>query len=125
MKIKINRESFQKVFQIASAVAPTRSPKAILQNVKLNVTEKETILTATDVEIGVRLNVMDVSVEAPGSAVIPVNRLNMILRESSDEFLVIEADSEGILITGNNSRVELSAHNPDQFTEVAGFVEKD
>ncbi|MDG2184761.1 MAG: DNA polymerase III subunit beta [Mariniblastus sp.] len=125
MKIKIKRDSFQKVFQFASAVAPARSPKAILQNIKLNVSDTETILTATDIEIGVRLNVSDVTVEATGSAVIPVNRLNMILRESSDEYLVINADSEGTLITGNNSRFELPSQNPDEFPEVAGFVETD
>lgn len=125
MKIKIKRDSFQNVFQFASAVAPARSPKAILQNIKLNVSDTETILTATDIEIGVRLNVTDVTVESTGSAVIPVNRLNMILRESSDEYLVINADSEGTQITGNNSRFELPAQNPDEFPEVAGFVETD
>ena len=125
MKIKVNRESFQKVFQIASAVAPVRSPKTILQNIKLNVTEKETVLTATDMELGVRLEVPDVQVEVPGQAVILVSRLNMILRESSDEILTIEADSEKTLVTGQNSRFELSAHNPDEFPEVAEFNEKD
>jgi hypothetical protein len=40
VKIKINRESFFKVFQVAAAVAPARSPKAILQNVKLVVSKR-------------------------------------------------------------------------------------
>ena len=125
MKIRVNRESFQKVFQIASAVAPARSPKAILQNIKLDVSESGTVLTATDMELGVRLNVPDVEVEVPGQAVILVARLNMILRESSDETLSIEADSEKTLITGANSRFELAAHNPEEFPEVADFNEKD
>ncbi|MCH2177607.1 MAG: DNA polymerase III subunit beta [Mariniblastus sp.] len=125
MKIKIKRDSFFKAFQIASAVAPARSPKVILQNVKLDVSDKETILTATDIEIGVRLNVPDVEVESEGSSVIPVGRLSMILRESSDEYLVIEANQERTLITGNNSRFELSAQNPDEFPEVANFGEDD
>lgn len=125
MKIKINRNSFQKVFQIASVVAPARSPKTILQNIKLEVGEQGTILTATDTELGVRLNVPDVEVEVAGAAVIPVSRLSMILRESSDDILAIEADSEKILVTGKNSRFELSAHDPDEFPEVAEFEETD
>ncbi len=56
---------------------------------------------------------------------IPVTRLSMILRESSDEALFIEADSERTLITGNNSRFELAAHNPDEFPEVTEFNEQD
>jgi DNA polymerase-3 subunit beta len=125
VKIKIKRESFQKVFQVAAAVAPARSPKTILQNVKLDVSNDEAVLTATDMEIGVRLIVPEVEVLAPGSAVIPVSRLNMILRESGDETLQIDANSDRILITGQNSRFELQGQNPDEFPEVAGFEETD
>jgi DNA polymerase-3 subunit beta len=121
VKIKIKRDSFQKVFQIAATVAPARSPKTILQNVKLDVTKKEGILTATDMEVGVRLRVPDIEVITAGSAVIPVQRLSMILRESSDDLLEIEATSEKTLITGANSRFELQAQNPDEFPEVKGF----
>ena len=125
MKIKIQRESFQRVFHVAAAVAPARSPKTILQNVKLEVTKKDAILTATDMEVGIRLVVPDVEVETPGSAVIPVSRLNSILKESGDETLEIDADSEKILVTGQNSRFELQGQNPDEFPEVASFEEKD
>ena len=125
MKIKINRESFLRVFQIAAAVAPARSPKTILQNVKLDVAKDGGILTATDMEVGVRLSVPDLDVTTPGSAVIPVARLSMILRESSDEVLEIDANSDKTLITGQNSRFELQAQNPDEFPEVADFEDQD
>ncbi len=121
MKIKINRESFLRVFQIAAAVAPTRSPKAILQNVKLEIGKDSGILTATDTEVGVRLTIPDLQVNTPGSAVIPVTRLSMILRESRDEMLEIETDNEKTLIKGQHSRFELQSQNPDEFPEVADF----
>ena len=123
MKIKINRESFQRVFQIAAAVAPTRSPKAILQNVKIEVVDGQTILTATDMEVGVRLVVPDVEVEVPGSAVIPVLRMNMILRETNDEFLNLSTDDDKTVIVGEHSKFELQGQNPDEFPEVASFEE--
>jgi DNA polymerase-3 subunit beta len=125
VKIKINRESFLRVFQVAAAVAPARSPKTILQNVKLDVSKKEGILTATDTEVGVRLNVPDLEIITPGSAVVPVSRLSMILRESNDEILEIDASEDKTLITGQNSRFELQAQNPDEFPEVASFEDKD
>lgn len=125
MKIRINRESFLRVFQIAAAVAPARSPKTILQNVKLEVSKTEGILTATDTEVGVRLNVPDLEVESAGSAVVPVSRLSMILRESNDDVLVIDADADRTLITGANSRFELQAQNPDEFPQVASFDDQD
>ena len=125
MKVKINRESFQKVFQVAAAVAPARSPKTILQNVKMDVTDKGGLLTATDMEVGVRLTIPDMDVDTAGTAVIPVQRLNMILRESSDEFLFIESDPDKTLVTGQSSRFELQSKNPDEFPEVADFEDKD
>jgi DNA polymerase-3 subunit beta len=125
VKVKINRESFQKVFQVAAAVAPARSPKTILQNVKMDVTEKGGLLTATDMEVGVRLNIPDLDVDTVGTAVIPVQRLNMILRESSDEFLFIESDPDKTLVTGQSSRFELQSQNPDEFPEVADFEDND
>ena len=114
-----------RVFQIAAAVAPARSPKTILQNVKLDVSKDTGILTATDTEVGVRLTVPELKIESPGSAVVPVSRLSMILRESSDEELVIDADTDKTLVTGMNSRFELQAQNSDEFPEVASFDDKD
>jgi DNA polymerase-3 subunit beta len=125
VKIKFNRESFFKVFQVAAAVAPARSPKTILQNVKLEIAENSGILTATDMEVGVRLTVPDLEVITPGTAVVPVSRLNMILRESNDDMLELDADPDKTLITGQHSRFELQAQNPDEFPEVADFDDSD
>ncbi len=125
MNVKINRESFLKVFQVAAAVAPARSPKTILQNVKMDVNEKGGLLTATDMEVGVRLTIPDLEVDTLGTAVIPVQRLSLILRESSDEFLFIESDPDKTLVTGQSSRFELQSQNPDEFPEVADFEDKD
>ena len=71
MEIEINREDFLSVFQTAATIAPTRSPKPILQNVKLVAETNETTILATDLEIGVRAKVPGVTVKAAGSAVLP------------------------------------------------------
>ncbi len=124
MKITIKRDSFSQVFQLAAAVAPVRSPKPILQHVKLQVDKNQTLVLATDMEVGVRLIVDEVDVQSPGAAVIPVQRMNMILREVSDEVLKIEASPEMTLIQGQRSRFELAGQNPDEFPEIAAFEEK-
>jgi DNA polymerase-3 subunit beta len=125
VKVKIKRDSFLKVFQVAAAVAPARSPKTILQNVKMDVTKDSGLLTATDMEVGVRLTIPDLEVDTPGTAVIPVQRLSLILRESSDEFLFIESDPDKTLVTGQSSRFELQSQNPDEFPDVADFEDND
>lgn len=124
MKITIQRDSFSQIFQFAAAVAPVRSPKPILQHVKLIADKKQTLLLATDLEVGVKLQISDVEVQSPGAAVIPVQRMGMILREVNDESLKIEATPEKTTIVGQHSRLELAGQNPDEFPEVAMFEEK-
>jgi len=125
VKITIQREPFFKAFQLAATVAPSRSPKAILQNVKIECTDSACVLTATDMEVGIRVVVPDVTVETAGTAVIPVTRLSMILRESRDDTLSIDASAEKTIIKGKGSKFELQAHNPDEFPDVADFEAKD
>lgn len=124
MKINCDRESMAAAFQLAAGVAPSRSPKEILQNVKLTVTKGMAVLTATDMEVGIRIHVDEgVDVEQEGSALLPVARSGAILRESTDERLTIETDESGILITGQHSRFQLPSANPDEFPHVEGFEE--
>lgn len=125
MKIICNREQFLSVFQTAAVVAPARSPKVILQNVKLDVLQDTAILTATDMEIGIRVDVPGIEVEQPGSAVIPVSRFGAILRESTDEKLVIETTDQGTSVQGQHSQFKLPGNNPDEFPAVATFDESD
>ncbi len=125
MKITIDREEFQKIFLVAAVVAPTRSPKAILQNVKLVADSQETILMATDTEVGVKLKVPGVIVEQPGSAVIPVGRLSMILRESNDEQIKIEVSDSKITVKGKQSKFQLLGQNPEEFPDVDDFSGED
>ena len=87
MKAICEREKLLHAFQTAAGVAPTRSPKPILQNLKLEVTPEAAMLVGTDMEIGIRMVVPGFVIEEPGSAVLPISRFGSILRESSDEKL--------------------------------------
>lgn len=121
MKITINRESFASVFQVAAAVAPQRSPKPILQNVKIDALKDSVVVTATDMEVGVRLSADDVEVENPGTVVLPVARFGLILRELGDEKLTIDVGPDGAVVTGKTSRYELPVQDPDEFPPVEPF----
>ena len=124
MKISCNRELLWSAFQTAALVAPARSPKTILQNVKLEVQEQSAAFMATDLEMGIRIQVEGLEVEAPGSVVLPVSRFGSILRESTDEKLRLEVDAKGVLVRGDRSRFKLPAQNPDEFPAVVEFEEE-
>ena len=65
MKALCNREGLLAAFGMVSGVVPARSPKPILQNVKLEVSADSAIVMATDLEIGVRVNVPGIQAEVP------------------------------------------------------------
>jgi DNA polymerase-3 subunit beta len=124
MKATCERDRLLHGFQTAASVAPTRSPKPILQNVKLEVTAEGAMLSATDLEVGIRMEVPGFEVIAPGSAVLPIARFGPILRESSDEKLSLESDGRSTLVRGQRSEFRLPAENPDEFPAVAQFLEE-
>src|SRR5688500_20278073 len=112
MKISCDREQLLQAFQTVGAVAPARSPKPILQNVKFDVTADGAWLTATDLEVGIRHAVSGIDVQAAGAVVLPVTRFGSILRESADETLHIESDGNGATIRGERGKLPLPAENP-------------
>ena len=124
MKITCQREPLTAAFSLAASVAPARSPKEILQNVKVTAAGDKLTLTATDMEVGIRLDLSEgVEIEMEGTALLPVQRMNAILRESNDEILTLETDDSGILIRGSRSRFKLPGSNPDEFPNVTSFDE--
>ncbi len=123
MKAICERDKLLHAFQMAASVAPARSPKPILQNVKLEVSQEGAILIGTDLEVGVRINVAGIEVESPGNVVLPRDRFGKILSESSDEKLSLESDGQKVLVRGQRSEFQLPSENPDEFPSVLGFEE--
>ena len=124
MKITCDREKLLSAFQTAATVAPTRSPKPILQNIKLEVSDSKAMLIATDLEVGIRIEVPGVQTEVPGSAILSTSRFGSILRESSDEQLHLEANKQGLTVRGERMEFKLLAEDPEEFPAVAAFTEK-
>jgi DNA polymerase-3 subunit beta len=123
MKLVCDREKLLAAFQTAALFAPSRSPKEILTNVKLDVDKNGATFTATDMEVGVRVSIEGLDVDAPGSAVLPVVHFGAILRESADEKLRIDSTAKGTMVRGERSEFKLNAADPEEFPNVAQFEE--
>ncbi len=124
MKATCDREKLLQVFQLANSVVPTRSPKPVLANVKLEAAEDRATLMATDLEIAIRAEASGVEVHSPGEVLLPVKQFGMILRESTDEKLVLESTGEHVLIRGQRSRFQLPTADPAEFPVVESFQEE-
>jgi len=124
MKLTCEREKLLHGFQTVAGIAPSRSPKAILQNVKLEATSGHVTLVATDLEVGIRTELSGFEVEADGDVLLPIGRFGAILRESPDEKLLMESDGRKILVRGAQSEFQLPAADPDEFPTVSAFEEQ-
>lgn len=123
MKIVSDRQQLLAAFQTAALFAPGRSPKEILTSVKLDVDKNGATFSATDMEVGVRVTIEGLDVDAPGSTILPVVNFGAILRESSDQKLRIDATSKGTVVRGERSEFKLTAGDPEEFPAVAKFEE--
>ena len=123
MKALCNREELLDAFGMVGGVVPARSPKPILQNVKLIADpDGGSILMATDLEVGIRYRVLDVKVEEPGAVILPTARIGSILRTSTDKELALEADGDHLVVRGLHAEFKLPSEDPNLFPEVPNFA---
>jgi DNA polymerase-3 subunit beta len=124
MKALCNREGLLTAFTMISGVVPSRSPKPILQNVKLvaEVGEGSTLM-ATDLEVAIRHRVLGMKVEEAGLAVLPTARFGSILRTSTDPELFLEMrDGQLMARYPGHAEFKLPAEDPALYPEVPDFA---
>jgi DNA polymerase-3 subunit beta len=116
-----HREGLLAACQLASVAVSTRDVKPILKNLKAIVEEDRCTLMATDLELGIRLEVRGVRVEEPGEAILPAARLTAILRESTDAELHLEANPDACVVKGQYNEFEMPSEDPGDFPDVPAF----
>ncbi len=124
MKITCDREKLLRAFGTVASVVPQRSPKPILSNVKIVAEAELVVLMGTDMENSIRSTAVGVEVSDPGEALLPIDRFGSILRESSDEKLVIEDDGKRILVQGDRSKFQLPSEDAAKFPGIGSFEEE-
>jgi DNA polymerase-3 subunit beta len=123
MKAHCHREGLLSAFQLASVAIPARDVKPILRNVKAIAEADRCTLVATDLELGVRLEVRGLKVEEPGEAILPAARLIAILREAQVEEVTIDADNDACHVTGPGMEFEMPSEDPANFPDLPTFTD--
>src|SRR4051794_36186106 len=125
MKAICHREGLLAACQLTSAAIPTKDLKPILKNLKAVAGDGRCTLIATDLEVGIRLDVQGLTIEEPGEAILPSVKLIAILREARDNDLQIEADPTACTVRGTISSLEfeMPSEDPAQFPDFPTFAE--
>lgn len=115
MKVVCNREQLLKTFTIAASVAPAKSAKEIITNIKMVALGDSVCLQATNMEIWLSADAEGCEVQQSGEVLLPVTRAGQFLRESPEEQITIEAVGTEIHMRTKGGVIKLPSAEPKAF----------
>ena len=121
MKLTCQRDELIHGLQIVNGVVPSRTPKDILKNVKVQIGDGQTTLIGTDQEVGIRYQLIEVETDSAGELILPPQRVISILRELSNATVDLEVTDEAIWIRSGHSEFRLPIEDASEFPPVGEF----
>ena len=118
MKLRFNREEAAEALSAVCAVAAVRTPKEILKCVRLEALPDALLLSATDLELGLRVAVTQVEVDEPGDTLVVADTLSKIVHECTDEIMVAETTASELHLRGAGSHFQIITQAPADFPPV-------
>jgi len=94
MKVICNRGALLEALTVTGNVVAARTPKPVLQCVKLTASDDRLTIAATDLEVAIRYSDSQVQIEQGGEALLPADKFRDIVRESVDDTLSIEVGAD-------------------------------
>jgi DNA polymerase III subunit beta len=122
MKVIAQTAALQEALALAGSIVATRTPKPVLQCIKMVAANKVLTLLSTDLEVGCRYQLAAVQVQEEGEALVSSERLGGIVRESGDEeSLTLQTDKEACHVRGSNGHFKIFGFDPAEYPAVAEF----
>ncbi len=121
MKVICNRGALLEALNITGTVVASRTPKPILQCLKLTAADDKLTIAATDLEVAIRYIDAQVQIEQAGETLVPADKLRDIVRESVDDTLSIEISGDNANIRGQDSHFKIFTQKAADFPPVPDF----
>ncbi|NOG55680.1 MAG: DNA polymerase III subunit beta [Planctomycetes bacterium] len=115
MKVICDRSALVEAFNLVGGVIATRTPKVVLQCIKLSARDGVLTLSGTDLEAALRFSTDRVEIEREGEALVPADKLGQICRESADSTLTIDVEDDKAVVRGADSRFTIYGYAPSEF----------
>lgn len=130
MKVVCNRAELERGLSITAGAVATRTPKPVLQCVRISAEKGLLSLMATDLEVAIRYTLGAVDVTKPGEALVPAGELRETISKLPDETVTLTDESGKLVVRSANSvhtmyQMELADFPPvGDFSEEAGTTVK-
>ncbi len=119
----ISRNDFMEGLNSLQNISNKRVTLAILSNILIETTNNSLILTGTDLEVGLRVEV-PAEIHDQGSLTLPSKKIFEIVRESgSDTISIKETENSWVIISAGLSTYNLAGMASDEFPEFPEFSE--
>jgi DNA polymerase-3 subunit beta len=118
MDLRVERDALQQALYLTQGVVEKRNTLPILANVLIESAEGEIVLTATDLEVGVR-NTCRAKIARPGAITVGARKLYEIVRELPSDQLTLRAGDGGwVEVTGGKARYRMLSMDPKEFPSI-------
>ena len=119
MRFTISKKELAKALKTVGMAIPRKSPREILECVKLTAGEGWLRVTGTDLELTVEQAVTaDVEVETPGELLVNAALLSSVLSQCTADSLTIEladAEKHTVKVTYDGAEYELNGDDPEEY----------
>jgi DNA polymerase-3 subunit beta len=115
MKVLCDRQQLTNAFAVVAGIAPSKSPKSIVQNVLVKAERDGLTLLATDLEMSARVKATAVKVDEPGRALLPARETQALLRELTEPTLSLSSRDFGCSIESGGGSFLMLGGDPDEF----------
>lgn len=125
MKLTVQKSDILAAAQRVQEIVATRTPMSILSNVLLETLDNTLVLTATDLQVGLRWKT-PARVTEPGASTIPAKTFFAILRELPEGDIEIAIDEKDVAtITCGESFFKILGIQKDEFPKMPEFLESE
>ena len=133
MKFSVATSAFSDMLSLTCSVTPERSARAILQNLRLDGMEGNTIVvSATDLEIGLKISLEVEELSDPVATLLPASRLSSLVKRITAKELMLSIEENKTKIKTKQSNFQLPGADvldypiiPDFKPEGAVFIHGD
>ncbi len=119
MKLVADVEALHDAFQYAGSIISSSLDGTIYRNVKLDAGPEETILSSSDMEVGLRVRADGVEVQEEGVVLVPEENVSRILDDTLDEKVTLETEDENALqIRSSDGYFRILSHPTEDFQDL-------
>ena len=118
MEVVFNREALLEALKLASLAAAKSSPKYILEHVLIRAAMDIVNIRATDLEVGLDIQVVQSETKVEGYAVLPAAEFTEAVARCEDETITLRRTEKCVQLITSNGRYEFNLVDVNEFPTI-------